>query len=213
MDLFTFNNGTSSVPLNDLLYENVYQNAGNYIGVKLSGGCQSTNIIGSRITVKAGGRTFTREICGGEGYHSESMLWKCVGIGSASIVDSLIVKWPKGNTTRLSNVTPNRYIKVNYLENDEAVKEKTVQSYKLMSNYPIPFNPSTVIAFEIPVTSLTSLRVYDILGQEVATLVNSILPAGQHEAVFNAQNLSSGVYYYKLVSGSFTETRQMILVK
>ena len=90
--------------------------------------------------------------------------------------------------------------------------------FLLSQNYPNPFNPSTKIKFTIPsnVKSETSnviLKVYDILGNELATLVNKELPAGEYEVKFDAGNLSSGMYFYKLQAGSFIETKKMVLLK
>ncbi|MBK9096685.1 MAG: T9SS type A sorting domain-containing protein [bacterium] len=86
-------------------------------------------------------------------------------------------------------------------------------SYTLSQNYPNPFNPSTVISYRLPVTSNVSLKVYDVLGNEIATLVNEEKPAGEYEVEFNAAKLPSGIYFYKLEAGSFSETKKMILMK
>jgi predicted acyl esterase len=88
-------------------------------------------------------------------------------------------------------------------------------SFKLGTNFPNPFNPSTKIKFEIPssFSGLVTLKIYDGLGREVATLVNDNLPAGIHEAEFNGVNLSSGIYYYKLQAGTFNDVKKMLLVK
>ncbi len=91
-------------------------------------------------------------------------------------------------------------------------------SFKLEQNYPNPFNPTTKIKYSIPFVETghapsVQLKVYDILGIEVAALVNENKPAGNYEATFNASSLSSGVYFYKLQAGSFVETKKMILLK
>jgi hypothetical protein len=86
-------------------------------------------------------------------------------------------------------------------------------NYSLSQNYPNPFNPSTNISFAIPQNGFVSLKVYNMLGKEVATLVNGNLNAGAHNYNFNASNLASGMYFYKLEAGNFTETKKMILVK
>ena len=92
------------------------------------------------------------------------------------------------------------------------------QNYSLLQNYPNPFNPSTKIKYGIPAigTSLAAfvqLTVYDILGNEVATLVNEEKPAGNYEVNWNASNHSSGIYFYKMQAGSFVETKKMLLLK
>jgi hypothetical protein len=85
--------------------------------------------------------------------------------------------------------------------------------YKLGQNYPNPFNPNTIISYEIPERTFVSLKIYDILGKEVADLVNKELPAGDYEAEFKAGRLSSGVYIYQLRTAGFVQTMKMILSK
>lgn len=87
--------------------------------------------------------------------------------------------------------------------------------FALEQNYPNPFNPTTKIRFVIPsgARNLVTLKVYDVLGNEVVTLVNENKPAGNYEINFNASRLPSGVYFYKLQAGSFSETKKMILLK
>ncbi len=85
--------------------------------------------------------------------------------------------------------------------------------FSLEQNYPNPFNPSTTISWQSPVSSYQTLKVYDVLGNEVATLVNEEKPAGSYEVTFDASGLSSGIYFYKMQSGSFVETKKMLLLK
>ena len=86
-------------------------------------------------------------------------------------------------------------------------------SFNLAQNYPNPFNPSTMIRFSLPERQTVSLRVYNLLGEEVASLVNETLTAGEHVVEFNAQGLASGMYLYKLQAGSLTQTKRMLLVR
>lgn len=88
-----------------------------------------------------------------------------------------------------------------------------VSAFTLEQNYPNPFNPSTTISWQSPVGSLHTLKVYDVLGNEVATLFNEYGEAGNHKITFNASGLASGIYYYRLISGSSVETKKMLLVK
>jgi len=85
--------------------------------------------------------------------------------------------------------------------------------FKLYQNYPNPFNPNTVISYQLAVRSLVSLIVYDILGNEVKTLVNKKQNGGNHSVEFDGSNLSSGIYFYKLETENFNEVRKMILIK
>lgn len=85
--------------------------------------------------------------------------------------------------------------------------------FDLAQNYPNPFNPTTKIDFTIEKSAHTVLKVYDVLGQTVATLIDANLAAGSHVATFNASNMESGVYFYQLTSGNYKETKKMMLVK
>ena len=88
-----------------------------------------------------------------------------------------------------------------------------VSSFKLEQNYPNPFNPSTTISWQLPVNAFVLLKVYDVLGNEVTTLVNDQKAAGSYQTDFDASNLSSGTYIYRLEAGNFVQTRKMILLK
>jgi endoglucanase len=93
--------------------------------------------------------------------------------------------------------------------------------FELNQNYPNPFNPSTKIKYTIPSvvdakfasTTMTQLKVFDVLGNEVATLVNEYKPAGNYEVEFNAQNISSGIYFYTLSNQNYSKTKSMVLLK
>jgi hypothetical protein len=87
------------------------------------------------------------------------------------------------------------------------------KDFRLSQNYPNPFNPNTKISWHSPVANHQTLKVYDVLGNEVATLVNEFRNAGSYEVDFDASKLSSGVYFYKLQAGDFVQTKKMILMK
>lgn len=93
------------------------------------------------------------------------------------------------------------------------VNVSIVNEYSLLQNYPNPFNPSTVISWQSPVGSHQTLKVYDILGTEIATLVDEYREAGRNEIIFSAENLPSGLYFYSLRSGDFKETKKMLLLR
>ncbi len=90
---------------------------------------------------------------------------------------------------------------------------ETPDKYNLSQNYPNPFNPTTRIRYSLPENAHVSLIVYDILGRQVAELVNGEAAAGTHEAVFDGSRLASGVYFYKLTAGKFTQINKMLLMK
>ena len=82
-----------------------------------------------------------------------------------------------------------------------------------MQNFPNPFNPSTTINYQIPKDGMVTIKIYDILGREIRTLVNEYKPAGRYNITFNASNLASGVYIYQLKSGSFVASKKLVLMK
>ncbi len=95
------------------------------------------------------------------------------------------------------------------IEDDRTVSN----SFVLNQNYPNPFNPSTTISYSLPVQSEVEIKIYDTLGKEVAALVNEIKSAGNYSVRWNASSLSSGVYFYRISAGSYTQTKQMLLMK
>ena len=139
--------------------------------------------------------------------------------------DLFVIKNPDGFILEL---IINNFIAYYKIVGVEPEYEVVVGIFKLEQNYPNPFNPSTKIKFTIPQSDnpllggarggLVTLKVYDVLGNEVATLVNEEKPSGEYEVTFdshsgNVRNLTSGVYFYRLQAGSFVETKKMILLK
>ncbi|MFI5406815.1 MAG: T9SS type A sorting domain-containing protein, partial [Nitrososphaerales archaeon] len=92
-------------------------------------------------------------------------------------------------------------------------EENIPDEFILLQNYPNPFNPGTVISYQLPMNSNVTLKIYDILGNEITTLVNEQKEPGTYEIYFDASGLSSGMYYYTLTSSGFSETKKMILLK
>ncbi len=88
-----------------------------------------------------------------------------------------------------------------------------IKTYSLSNNYPNPFNPSTIISYSVPEIEFVTLKVYDVLGSEVATLVNEEKSVGSYEVEFYGTEIVSGIYFYKLQAGSFVETKKMVLMK
>ena len=97
------------------------------------------------------------------------------------------------------------------MKEDKGIASPT--AYKLLQNYPNPFNPTTEIKFSIAKSGLVTLKVYDILGREVATLVNRELNTGNFTVRFNASNLASGTYIYHLSAGDVQISKKMVLLK
>ena len=90
---------------------------------------------------------------------------------------------------------------------------QTPATYSLAQNYPNPFNPSTTISFSVPKASFVTLKIYDILGNEVSTLVNREMGPGSYTETWNAQSFPSGIYFYRLFAGPFSDTKRLVLMK
>ena len=93
------------------------------------------------------------------------------------------------------------------------ISSEIPNKFELFQNYPNPFNPSTILNYQLPVSNNVKLVIYDILGREAATLVNEKQQPGKYQVTWDASNLASGVYFYKLISGDFTQIRKMVVVK
>lgn len=91
--------------------------------------------------------------------------------------------------------------------------DETPSKFMLEQNYPNPFNPSTVIKYQLPAENFVTLKVYDVIGRDVSTLISERQIAGEHSAIFNGVGLPSGVYFYRLTAGNFSRTRKFMLVK
>ena len=129
---------------------------------------------------------------------------------SYSFTDDIQFKATESLFYRLKQVDYNG--SVDYSDVVSVVIEMPIE-YALDQNYPNPFNPSTVITYSIPQKSNVSLKIYDILGNEIAALVNEQKEAGSYKVQYDASKLSSGVYIYSIQAGEFLETRKMILMK
>ena len=88
-----------------------------------------------------------------------------------------------------------------------------VSEYSLAQNYPNPFNPSTIIKYSIPQSSEVQIKIFDILGNEIETLLNEEKIPGIYQIEFDGSNIQSGIYFYRIFTGKFTETKKMILMK
>lgn len=107
-----------------------------------------------------------------------------------------------------------KYERVEGTSQEKRGANTTIQfTYKLEQNYPNPFNPSTIIDYSIKNDGMVTIKIYDILGREVKTLINENKPAGNYKVEFNASALPSGVYLYKLKSCKFVDVKKMLMIK
>ncbi len=135
---------------------------------------------------------------------------------SADVPDTVIIAIFASNSTGFPHVGTKMFIDDLAWGSATDITDKGNQipdKFSLEQNYPNPFNPSTKIHWQSPISGQQSLKIYNVLGDEVATLVDEYKPAGNYEIEFNASHLSSGIYFYKLEAEDFTETKKMILLK
>ena len=125
------------------------------------------------------------------------------------------------NSAQINNVTvetANNYVSVDLVLTEDGLTllepaKNIVSNYSLSQNYPNPFNPSTLISYQLPSSGLVTIKVYNVIGKEIATLVNEFQQSGNYSKEFSANGLTSGVYFYTIKSGNFLATKKMILLK
>jgi hypothetical protein len=156
-------------------------------------------------------------------FNTQTNTWSTLGTGSSNGVSGGSVYalavvgnevYVGGSFTWAGGVSANRVARwIGGATNVEPISIDMPSTYLLQQNYPNPFNPSTTILFSIPTSEFVTLKVYDVLGREIATLVNENLSAGSYSYNFDAKNLTSGVYLYKLQAGKYSETKKMMLIR
>jgi len=141
-----------------------------------------------------------------------------IGTGTGAPLDITIQPQPAEDTMLVTVTKQNYYrysrtVLIDVPSNSEEDDSFIIKSYTLFQNYPNPFNPSTTIKYQIPKLSFITIKVYDVLGSKVATLVNEEKPIGRYEITWYANNLPNGIYFYRLQSGNFVSVKKMILMK
>ena len=213
VDLYVNNNGSAN---------RLFRNSGGpnkWVIFNLKGVTSNRSAIGSRVTIKTGALRQIREVEGGSGGKGQNSLPLEFGIGSATIIDSVIVRWTNGLVQRFANVNPNQIYTL--VEGQPLGTQNTAINvpvkYSLEQNYPNPFNPTSKIKYQITKTQTgnqtVKLAVYNSLGAEIAELVNGTQEPGTYEVSFDGSHYPSGVYFYKLTVGDYSETKKMTLIK
>jgi len=139
--------------------------------------------------------------------------WTSVGLGIPNTtIYAFAISGSKIFAGTLSGIVYKRELS-EIITSVESMSTDLPTNFSVSQNYPNPFNPSTTINFSVPSSEFITLKVFDVLGNETATLVNEEKPAGVYEVEFNALGLSSGIYFYKIQTSSFVETKKMILLR
>lgn len=174
----------------------------NYIGLS---GCDIKSIlsVGDKIFVGTNGLGVFLYTSNGSGWANVGLeskaAWQLIIVGDEMIAATSFGVWKRPLSEMITNV--------------EEQTNSGQPNYFLHQNYPNPFNPITTINYSLPNSVFVKLVVFNSIGQEIAKLVNETIAAGNHKVEFDASNLSSGIYFYKLQAGSFVETKKMILLK
>jgi hypothetical protein len=146
-----------------------------------------------------------------------TMKWQKTGFESVPILlkamENHTLDSPNGSIEISSTELSSAILAIGNFAVSNEVNRGVPVAFKLNQNYPNPFNPSTTIGFDLPEKAVVQIDVFNVTGQKVATIVNSTLQPGSHTVQFDASELSSGTYIYRIQAGSFFETRKMILIK
>jgi hypothetical protein len=216
MDLYS----TGSASYGNHLFRNNGDTSQHWVKIKLVGTQSNKAGIGSQILVHAGTLRMLREINSGSGYRSQNMATAHFGLKDLAFIDSVIVRWQSGTVDIFTSLPANHVYEiveggsvfVNEVENRTSL-------FSLSQNYPNPFNPKTVIRYSLIVNSVVSLKVYDIFGREVATLLNNeTKEAGKYAVEFDASNVTSGIYFYRIDVTQLSklhssESKKLLLMK
>ncbi len=144
---------------------------------------------------------------------NQKWIARYLGIGKKVVVDNSLNVYVTGGNSEAG--TGSDYLTIKYSQPVGIINysNEVPTSYKLYQNFPNPFNPTTIIYFSIPVRTNVKMCIYDVLGKEVELLINEYLNSGNYDIKWDASGYTSGIYFYKITTESYTETRKMILIK
>ncbi len=198
-------------------------NGNNWLNIKCVGTASNASAIGTKIRLKA--TIFSnqvwqlREITPAASYCVHHAINAHFGLGDADIIDSIIVQWPSGLEEATSSVSINQYLTISEGQFTQVGDDDEVNPlpdrYNLYMNFPNPFNPTTTIAFDLPIAGKVKLDVFDISGSRVGiglAPIREYLP-GSHIITFDGSHLASGIYFYRLTAGEYTAVNKMVLMK
>ncbi len=216
VDLFASNfNGKNS-----FIYRNETQ-GNHWINIRARGTLSNRSALGARIGIKARLAMLStwqwRQVAGQTGYNGQNSLRAHFGLLNATVIDSLVIHWPSGMVDTFTDLAADQFLVATEGQtvSPVATEDQTPlpEQVFLGPNYPNPFIPETHIGFVLPEARFVTLKVYDVLGREVTTLVEGRRTAGPHEATFDGRGLPSGLYVYVLETDGVRRARQMLLIK
>lgn len=206
----------------------LYRNTGNsnrWINVKLVGAKNNVAGIGAKVKARAiidGAPMWQLHQVSAQtsgGFSGQNSLDVEFGLANATMVDSIIVQWPSGTVQKLTNIAPNQFIKI-IEQSPTGIEHQTElpTEFRLHAPYPNPFNASVTIPFGVPKSSHVSIKIYDLLGRDVITLMNRGIEAGSHTVVWNGQDYlqsiaASGVYFVRMQAENFVAIKKIIMLR
>lgn len=206
-----------------MLFNNDLQNGFNWIMLRLEGVQSNRSGIGTKIFLKAkiDGENIwqRRDLYAPNTFFGQSSLDIHFGLNTAEKIDSLKIIWPSGQTDTYSELDVNKLFKViegegiSVITSIDSKESDLPNEYKLMNNYPNPFNPSTTIKFSLKQTAKVELEIFNSLGESIRKLINEEKPEGIHQVKFDAGTLASGVYFFQLRTNDFVQTNKMVLLR
>jgi hypothetical protein len=215
LDLFVAN----SAGQKSWLYVN-QGNDSNWLNVKCIGSTSNRAALGAKINVKAKvdgvDRWQTREIFGQTGYESQNSLNVTFGLKNASVVDSLIVRWPSGIVQILTYIPVNQFLVITEKKEGSSVPPQgnaAAKYFRLAQNFPNPFNNSTTIEFYLPIQATARLQIFDLAGRQVLAFDFKESNAGYQRFNLYGNDLASGVYLYLLQAGGYSASQKFVLLK
>lgn len=205
------------------LYRNDLANGNKWVNIKCVGTSSDRAAIGTKVRAKSiinGNPVWQiREVSSQNSFNGHNMLNVHFGFGDATMIDSLVFDWPRGLHEVYTQVVPDRFYRATEGQGIQPLTDVKTNdanipaAFTLRQNYPNPFNPTTIIRFALPLEAFVTLKVYDVRGKEMATLVNGPMSAGNYTRSFNAGRYPSGVYFYRLIAGTYSASRRMLLLK
>ena len=211
-----------SAEYDHLLYHNMAINEANWVGFILEGTKSNRDAVGSAVTLYyANGIQYRYTKCGSDWLRQDNP-WVHFGIGFETSIDSVVIRWPLGDTQTLKDVAINQYH--NIIEGHVAAVESSnlgtanPVEFQLKQNYPNPFNPTTNINFRLDRKADVELIIYDLTGKKIKTLVRGSKETGAYEVSWDGRNekgipVSSGIYIYQLKAENFIQSQKMTLIK
>ncbi len=200
-------------------------NLNNWLQIRLSGTLSNRAGIGAKVIMVSENLSQMREVSGGSGLFDQSSLPVEFGLGLDAIVDSLIIRWPSGIVDTYTNIDVNQFFTA--IEGDTIItaiddipldRHSVPVNFQLFQNYPNPFNSTTKIRYDLASNGKVKIKIYNLLGEEVMTLVDATQVAGTYEVLWNGKNdkgsdVASGLYLYRIQAGNFVQSKKLVFLR